>query len=65
LRKGDKVLDAATGTGKNPPLLRKMVGKNGLVIGVVISISMMRYARRTAKKHWNVVLIRVTPPTYS
>ncbi|PUA32736.1 MAG: hypothetical protein B7O98_04600 [Zestosphaera tikiterensis] len=41
-----------------------MVGKNGLVIGVDISISMMRYARRTAKKHWNVVLIRVTPPTY-
>jgi len=28
LRKGDKVLDVATGTGKNPPLLRKMVGKN-------------------------------------
>jgi len=58
LRKRDKVLDVATGTGKNLPLLRKTVGKNGLVVGVDISISMLRYARRIAKKYQNVVLIR-------
>ncbi len=38
--------------------MRKTVGENGLVVGVDISISMLRYARRIAKKYQNVVLIR-------
>ena len=58
LRKGDKVLDVATGTGKNLPILREMVGENGLVVGVDISTSMLRYARKIAKRYQNVVLIR-------
>ncbi len=48
----------ATGTGKNLPILRKMVGENGLVVGVDISTSMLRYARKIAKRYQNVVLIR-------
>jgi len=35
-----------------------MVGENGLVVGVDISISMLRYARKIAKRYQNVVLIR-------
>ena len=46
------------GECKNLPLLRKTVGENGLVVGVDISISMLRHARRIAKKYQNVVLVR-------
>lgn len=48
----------ATGTGKNLPVLRKIVGENGLVVGVDISITMLRYAGKIAKKYQNVVFIR-------
>ena len=58
LRKRDKILDVAMGTGENLPLLRRRVGKNGLVVRVDISISMLRYARRITKKYQNVMLIR-------
>jgi len=58
LGRGDKVLDVATGTGKNLPILRKMVGESGLVVGVNISFSMLRYAKRITRKYQNIVLIR-------
>jgi uncharacterized protein YbaR (Trm112 family) len=58
LRKGDLVLDVATGTGKNIPILRHKVRKDGLVVGVDISLAMLRYAAKLARRFKNVVLIR-------
>ena len=58
LKRGDKVIDVATGTGKNLPILRKLIGKEGLVVGVDVSIGMLKYAGKIAKKHENIVLIR-------
>ena len=46
----------ATGTGKNPPILRKMVEENNLVVVVNILTSMLRYTRKIAKKYQNVVV---------
>jgi len=49
LRPGDKVLDVGTGTGRNLPFLRELVGPEGLVVGMDISRSMLYYAVRTAR----------------
>lgn len=58
LSEGDLVLDIATGIGKNISILRRRVGDEGLVVGVDISLSMLRYAAKVARKFKNVVLIR-------
>ena len=60
LRPGQKVLDVGTGTGRNLPFLRELVGPEGLVVGMDISRSMLYYAVRLARaKGWrNVELQR-------
>jgi len=58
LKRGDAVLDVATGTGRNIPYLISKVGSEGVVYGVDISLGMLRYAAEVARKKRNVVLIR-------
>ncbi len=56
LRPGDRVLDVGTGTGRNLPFLRRLVGPNGLVVGMDMSRGMLYYAARAARaKGWSNV----------
>ena len=58
LRKGDIVLDIATGTGKNLPYLAKKIGNEGIIYGIDISLGMLKYATRTSQKKRNIIPIR-------
>jgi demethylmenaquinone methyltransferase/2-methoxy-6-polyprenyl-1,4-benzoquinol methylase len=59
LRKGDRVLEPACGTGLNFDLLERAVGASGRVVGVDLTPAMLAKAReRVAKHEWtNVQLI--------
>src|SRR5262249_14913351 len=46
LRRGDRVLEVACGTGRNFPLLRDGVGPEGRIYGVDLSEGMLRRARK-------------------
>ena len=52
MKRGDKVIDVAMGTGKNLPILRRNGWRDGLVIGVDVMLE------RLLKEYQNIVLIR-------
>ena len=60
LRKGDRVLDVACGTGRNHPYLRDAVGSEGWIVGVDLTSAMLGRARAQAgDRGWdNVSLIQ-------
>lgn len=52
LKRGYKVLDVVTNTGKNLSILRKNTKEDGLVVvGINISFGMLEYAKRIAKRY--------------
>lgn len=51
LRSGDTVVDLGCGTGVNLPLLAKLVGERGQVVGIDLSSGMLKRARRRAERH--------------
>jgi ubiquinone/menaquinone biosynthesis C-methylase UbiE len=59
LRRGDRVLDVACGTGLSFPLLRDAVGAEGEVVGIEVSPEMIGLARqRVSEAGWkNVTLL--------
>jgi ubiquinone/menaquinone biosynthesis C-methylase UbiE len=59
LRAGETVIDVACGTGLTFPLLEKVVGATGRIIGIELSSDMIAQAReRVANHSWtNVTLI--------
>ncbi|AFY55360.1 methylase involved in ubiquinone/menaquinone biosynthesis [Rivularia sp. PCC 7116] len=61
LKKGDKVLDIATGTGLIAIPVAEMVGKNGKVIGVDIATALLKQAQNKIDKFNldNIELIEV------
>ena len=58
LKRGDTVLDVATGIGKNISYLINKVGNGGMVYGIDILLGMLRYAVKISQKRKNIVLIR-------
>ncbi len=58
LKRGDTVLDVATGTGKNISYLINKVGSEGMIYGIDISLGMLVYAAKISRKRKNIVLIR-------
>src|SRR5574341_2216084 len=46
VRRGDRVLDLACGTGLNFPHLRELVGQEGQVVGVDLAPAMLDITRR-------------------
>jgi len=60
LRKDDKVLEVACGSGRNFPYLVEAVGKNGQIVGFDYSIEMLNAAEKLCKKNnWkNIKLIQ-------
>jgi demethylmenaquinone methyltransferase/2-methoxy-6-polyprenyl-1,4-benzoquinol methylase len=59
LKEGDKVIDVGCGTGASFPFLEEVIGKNGTILGVEPSSSMMKGAEeRIKKENWkNITLI--------
>jgi SAM-dependent methyltransferase len=59
LRRGETVLDVGCGTGLSLPLLRRLVGTSGRVVGIEQSPHMIEHAQRRVAQHkWkNVTLI--------
>ncbi|OMQ15217.1 ubiquinone biosynthesis protein [Modestobacter sp. VKM Ac-2676] len=59
LRPGDRVLDLGCGTGLNLRHLQRRIGPTGRIVAVDASASMLRQARRRARRHgWgNVTLV--------
>jgi demethylmenaquinone methyltransferase/2-methoxy-6-polyprenyl-1,4-benzoquinol methylase len=60
LRPGDSVIDVACGTGLNFPLLERMVGPEGRIVGVDLTDAMLARARRRIEANgWrNVSLVQ-------
>ena len=60
LRAGDSVVDMACGTGLNFPLLEKVVGPGGRIVGVDLTDAMLARAQdRIAKNGWsNISLVQ-------
>lgn len=62
LRRGDRVLDVASGTGLSFPLLRDAVGAEGEVIGIDVSPEMSRVARQlVGEAGWHNVTVLESP----
>lgn len=62
LRRGDRVLDVACGTGLSFPLLREAVGAEGEVLGIEISPEMLNLARqRVVEAGWENVSLLESP----
>ena len=65
LRRGDVVLDVATGAGRNLPFLLKRVGREGMVLGMDISKSMLSLAARQARaRGWRNVELQRANASY-
>jgi len=60
LKKGDKVLEVACGSGRNFPYLAEAVGREGKIVGFDYSPEMLYAAKRLCRKNgWvNIKLIR-------
>jgi ubiquinone/menaquinone biosynthesis C-methylase UbiE len=60
LRPGDSVVDIACGTGLNFPLIEKMIGPDGRIVGVDLTDAMLARAQdRTDSNGWrNVSLVQ-------
>src|SRR5260370_12461904 len=50
LRRGDRVLEAGCGTGRNFPFLRDAVGPEGRIYGIDLSEGMLRRARKLCQR---------------
>jgi ubiquinone/menaquinone biosynthesis C-methylase UbiE len=66
LRRGDSVVDLACGTGLNFPLLQKMIGPEGRIVGVDLTDAMLARARaRIETNGWsNVTLVQADAASY-
>ena len=64
LRPGDTVVDMACGTGLNFPLLEKVVGPGGRIVGVDLTDAMLARAQdRIETNGWsNISLVKPTRP---
>src|SRR4051812_3999218 len=60
LRPGDSVVDVACGTGRNFPLIQKLIGSDGRIVGVDLTDAMLaRAQKRIATNGWsNVSLVQ-------
>jgi ubiquinone/menaquinone biosynthesis C-methylase UbiE len=60
LRPGDTVVDVACGTGRNFPLIQKIIGPHGRIVGVDLTDAMLaRAEHRVARNGWrNVQLVQ-------
>jgi len=59
IKKGDKVLDLACGTGVVSKKIRQKVGNSGLVIGGDTSITAIRIAKKWNEKKFNLDFVNV------
>ena len=58
LRRGDRVVDVACGTGLNFPLIEQAIGPAGRIVGVDLTDAMLAQARgRIARNGWNNITL--------
>ena len=65
LRPGDTVVDIACGTGQNFPLIERVIGPQGQIVGVDLTDAMLAQAQRRIERNgWtNIELVQQTWPT--
>ena len=65
IKKGDHVLDVASGTGVVTKLLKQKVGKTGYVIGVDTSTTAIKIAKKWNKKSQNLLFVNADAENFS
>ncbi|AFS83624.1 methyltransferase domain-containing protein [Candidatus Nitrosopumilus sediminis] len=65
IRKGDYVLDVASGTGVVTKLLKQKVGKTGYVIGADTSTSAIKIAKKWNEKSQNLLFVNADAENFS
>ena len=65
IKKGDHVLDVASGTGVVTKLLKQKVGKTGYVIGVDTSTTAIKVAKKWNKKSQNLLFVNADAENFS
>ena len=65
VKKGDHVLDIASGTGVVTKLLNQKVGKSGFVVGADTSTTAIKVAKKWNKKSSNVLFVNADAENFS
>ena len=65
IKKGDHILDVASGTGVVTKLLKQKVGKTGYVIGVDTSTTAIKVAKKWNKKSQNLLFVNADAENFS
>ena len=65
IKKGDHVLDVASGTGVVTKLLKQKVGKTGYVIGADTSTSAIKIAKKWNDKSQNLLFVNADAENFS
>ena len=65
IKKGDKILDVASGTGVVTKLLKQKVGKTGYVIGADISSTAIKVAKKWNDKSQNLLFVNADAENFS
>jgi len=65
VKKGDHVLDVASGTGVVTKLLKQKVGKAGYVIGADTSVTAIKVAKKWNKKSQNLLFVNADAENFS
>ena len=65
IKKGDHILDVASGTGVVTKLLKQKVGKAGYVIGIDTSTTAIKVAKKWNKKSQNLLFVNADAENFS
>ena len=65
IKKGDHILDVASGTGVVTKLLKQKVGKTGYVIGADTSTTAIKIAKKWNKKSQNLLFVNADAENFS
>ena len=65
VKKGDHILDVASGTGVVTKLLKQKVGKSGFVVGADTATTAIKVAKKWNKKSPNILFVNADAENFS